>query len=189
MKNWAQQEQRRYNKIYGNKPSYGKSRFQDYDRLFPETVNSSLTVMDLACGAAHLSEKYIDYTGVDISTEVIKRNRKECRGQYYVANLGDLSRWYGWKYDAVFVNDVMEHIPVEYVGLVISEISKLDSEAFYFKIHKGRSNHSDDQGNLHRTVLSHSFWKGVLENFFQSRLNGTKTILHWTKRNLVTSNA
>lgn len=176
MKNWRQQEQKRYNKVYGDKPNYGKSRFQDYDRLFPETVNKSLTVMDLACGAAHLSEKYTDYTGVDISTEVIKRNRKECNGQYYVANLGDLSRWYGWKYEAVFANDVMEHIPKEYVGLVVSEISKLNSKAFYFKIHKGKSNHSDEQGNLHRTIESHDFWKGVLENFF-------KVEVEWHKDN------
>jgi SAM-dependent methyltransferase len=167
MKNWAQKEQQRYNDIYKNKKHYGVSDFEDYAKFFPEIKSKNWAVLDLACGAAHLSKEYSNYTGIDISTNAVKRNRENLSGLYYVGNLGDLRRWYGWKYDAIFANDVMEHIPREMTALVLSEISRIDSKAYYFKIHKGKSNFSDEQGNLHRTIESHEFWHNLISNYFK----------------------
>ena len=166
MKDWNKSEATRYDTLYKNKKKYGASDFSQYSKFFPEIINPRLVTLDLGCGAGHLSNKYMNYTGVDISREIIVRNRKILRGTFYLGALDNLERWYGWRYDQVHCNDVMEHVPVEMVGLVLKEISKLTSKAFYFKIHKGESNYADDQGNLHRTVRDHQWWHDIISNWF-----------------------
>lgn len=175
MKNWRQKEQKRYNDMYKGKAHYGASDFEKYSVIFPEIKGSNKNVIDLACGAAHLSKHYSNYTGVDISSEIIKRNRNVIKGAlFYVGALDDLTRWHGWKYDIAFCNDVLEHVPVEMTGLVVKEMSKIDANVFYFKIHKGHSNFEDSQGNLHRTQRDHDFWYGVLSNWFNIEKDYTK---------------
>lgn len=171
MRNWRAQEQRRYNDLYEKKKHYGRSHFKDYAKLFPELINPRLRTLDLGCGAGELSNKYMEYTGVDISSEIIKRNRKLLRGSFYLGTLDNLERWRGWRYDQVHCNDVLEHVPEAMVGLVLKEISLLDSKVFYFKIHKGESNFSDEQGNLHRTIKSNQWWLDMLENWFKVEKN------------------
>ena len=171
MRNWKAQEQKRYNAIYEGKLHYGASDFKFYAKLFPELINPRLRTLDLGCGAAHLSNKYMDYTGIDISTEIIKRNRKLLRGSFHLGTLDDLERWRGWKYDQIHCNDVLEHVPEAMVGLVLKEISLLDAKVFYFKIHKGESNYKDEQGNLHRTIKENQWWLDMLSNWYTIEKN------------------
>ena len=86
MKNWNAKEQKRYDDLYRNKKHYGVSDFDEYTDVFPEVNNRKLKVLDLACGAAHLSKEYDDYTGIDISRVIISNNRKTKLGQYHIAS-------------------------------------------------------------------------------------------------------
>lgn len=171
---WTEIEKKRYNKVYEESKNYGVSDFDNYIDLFPELTDQDNRVLDLGCGKAHLSKQFDHYVGVDISENVIAHNKKRKDGQYMVGSLFDLRMFNRWRFDIVFCNDVMEHIPTELVGLVLSEISRVPAKHYYFKIHKGKSVSGDETGNLHRTIAGNEWWTRIMSEFFVIEQNFTK---------------
>lgn len=171
---WTEIEKERYNRVYKDSKNYGVSDFDKYTDLFPELKDPKKKVLDLGCGKGHLSDKFSFYVGVDISENVIEHNKKHKAGQYMVGSLFDLRMFNRWSFDTVFCNDVMEHIPTELVGLVLSEISRVPARHYYFKIHKGKSVAKDKTGNLHRTIAGNEWWIRIISEFFVIEENFTK---------------
>ena len=181
MRNWSKQEKERYNDIYNAKSHYGVSDFDNYAEMFPEVDNRELDVIDIGCGAAHLSEEYDKYYGVDISEVIIEKNRATKPGTYAVGSLDNLGWIRGKQYDILYCNDVMEHVPIHMTGLAIKEISKVNSKTYYFKIHKGKANFKHKGEQIHRTIESHGFWGDLISNWFYIVEHKRKGLLSYFK--------
>lgn len=180
MKNWIKTEENIYNQLWNN--GYKESIMDDVQQFFPELFSDrTKTAIDLGCGNAYLSKFFDNYSGVDVSSEVIKQNAGK-PGQYYHGSLSDLRLFYQQPFDNVICFDVLEHIPPIMVGLVLSEISRLNFKHGYFKVHRGPSNWKDKEGNqLHRTIGGQGFWQDTITNFFNIELEIHKGLLSFYK--------
>jgi len=180
MKNWIETEENIYNQLWTN--GYKESIMDDVQQFFPELFSDKTKkVLDLGCGNAYLSKFFDKYNGIDISSEVIKQNTKK-HGQYYHGSISDLRTFYDEPFDKIICFDVLEHIPPIMIGLVLSEISRLNYNRGYFKIHRGRSTWTDEDGNqLHRTIGNQKFWKETVTNFFNIDLEIHKDLLSFYK--------
>lgn len=166
MKNWIKAEQKTYDRLWmGN---YKESRMDDVNQIFPDLFSEDTgEVLDLGCGNAVLSESFEKYTGIDVSLEVIKKNRLTKNGLYHHGSVSDLRNLYSYRFDKIVCFDTMEHIPIQMTGLVLSEISRLNFKSGYFKIHRGESGWKDENGKgLHRTIAGRKWWLEMLQNFF-----------------------
>jgi 2-polyprenyl-3-methyl-5-hydroxy-6-metoxy-1,4-benzoquinol methylase len=181
MKAWDKQEKIRYNEIYRAKKHYGVSEFDDYAKLFPEIDDREKTVIDIGCGAAHLSSQYDRYYGIDISEEIIARNQAERPGTYAVGSLQNLEWVKGRTFDILYCNDVMEHVPMQMTGLALQQISKIDARVVYFKIHKGKANFKHRGEQIHRTIEDHGWWGDLISNFFYIEKHYSKGLLSYFK--------
>lgn len=166
MKDWLKTEQKTYDSLWSK--NYAESQMNHIPEVFPDMITKDTgEVLDLGCGNAVLSESFKHYTGIDVSLEVIKQNRKNRQGVFHHGSVSDLRNLYSYKFDKIICFDTMEHIPIQMTGLVLSEISRLNFETGYFKIHRGVSNFKDEFGNgLHRTVAGRVWWTELIENFF-----------------------
>lgn len=127
------------------------------------------SVCDLGCGHAQLSFIFPAYVGVDVSTEIIERNKLIRRGEYYRRSLheleGDLLERV---FDLAICCDVMEHIPAQKVPLVLREISKLTAKRFAFGISCRDSECRDKEGGtLHPTIWEPEKWRREIETWFR----------------------
>lgn len=167
MRNWSKEDAKRYDEKY-KLTKYTHSLLDDFFEKYPQFNDRKLKVLDLACGVGYLSQFYDDYTGVDFSLEVIERNKKTLNGLYYHASLEELEFLKGEKYDVVFLNDVMEHIPVQFTGSVLRSVADLDFKEAYFKISKIPAQNTDGRGkNFHLTVATGRWWRSLIENYFK----------------------
>jgi len=166
MKDWIKAEQKTYDHLWSS--NYAECELDDVVEVFPDLITKTTgEVLDLGCGNAVMSESFEKYTGLDVSLEVIKQNRKNRSGVYHHGSVSDLRNLYSYKFDKIVCFDTMEHIPIQMTGLVLSEISRLNFKSGYFKIHRGESNFKDEFGNgLHRTVAGRVWWLEMLRNFF-----------------------
>jgi cyclopropane fatty-acyl-phospholipid synthase-like methyltransferase len=186
MKDWIKKEQEVYDDLWSK--NYTSSHFGKLSQEFPDIMDKVDTkVIDLGCGNAEIQKTFSNYTGVDISKTIIEKNRKNINGVFHHLSLSDLRTLYSQEFDTLIVFDVMEHIPIQMTGLVISEISRLNFKTAYFKIHTGHSSFKDKDGNgLHRTVAGRVWWNHLISNFMtieSESKTGYEIYLKATKNN------
>jgi SAM-dependent methyltransferase len=181
MKDWIKTESKTYDILWRN--GYEESIMDDVIEIFPDLFSEDTgEVLDLGCGNAVLSESFKQYTGLDVSNEIIKQNRELKSGAFHHGSVSDLREFYEHKFDKLICFDTMEHIPIQMTGLVLSEISRLNFKSAYFKIHRGESGWKDESGNgLHRTVAGRLWWLEMLQNFFTVESETQRGILSFFK--------
>lgn len=181
MKDYLSKEQKTYDILWSN--GYEESHMDDVVKLFPDLFSKdSGDVLDLGCGNAVLSKSFKNYTGLDVSMEVIEQNQKTRNGIFHHGSVSDLRKFYDQEFDKIICFDTMEHIPIQMTGLVLSEISRLKFNTGYFKIHRGASGWKDESGKgLHRTVAGRLWWLDMLQNFFIVESESQRGILSFFK--------
>lgn len=93
----------------------------------------------------------------------------------------------GSMFDAVFCCDVMEHVPEEFVGVVLTEINRYVSwggKAFFTISCNAAKKSFMDGENLHVTVKDTDWWKSQFDKFFERsatillELDGSTKVIH-----------
>ena len=98
---------------------------------FQQYINPGMKVLDFGCGTGflieHLLNRGFDTYGTDTSTESLKyvenkyRDRPTFRGVFHVDELTKS----GQKFDAIFVLEVIEHLPDEFLLPLLDNVKKL----------------------------------------------------------------
>jgi len=162
---WYEEEDIRYSNLYEN----GYPPGDPYRLVDKIGCTKDKKVLDLGCGPAILARKFDDYTGVDISSYVIERNRiKYPDKTFYHRSLHNLGIIKDKHFDVIILADVLEHIPPNKIRSVLFEIQKLDFDKIAMSISTRKSVILDAKGkNLHLTVWSKDKWIEELDNFFK----------------------
>ncbi len=160
----AELEQTKYEKIWKT-PNYAKmSPGKGFVKVFGELAHPQENegLIDLGCGSGKagralakrykLNVTYLDFVQVD------KRNKPFIKRVLWKPLP---PRNPAWSYG--YCCDVMEHIPIEYVMLVLENIRKACRHAFF-----SIANCPDQFGRnigetLHLTVMPYSWWLGKLQ--------------------------
>lgn len=166
---WWKEEQEKYNYLYRN----GYPDGTPDKTILKHNFDNSLYICDLGCGLGVLSEKFDKYVGIDVSNYVIEKNnikyKNNINKKFYHGSLDNLSFIKNEKFDLIVCFDVMEHIPTLKLDNVLSEISKLNSDRYYFYISVVKSKMLDkDNNNLHLSVFPHDFWIDKLQKHFKN---------------------
>lgn len=161
---WRLLEDKRYSALY--EKGYGPANPKGIAKI--AGCSGSEKVIDLGCGEATLSDLFKNYTGVDISSFVIEKNRKSKAGTFIHANLDQVWKFSDEHYDVAICSDVMEHIPPSKVRHTIQSLSTIPADRFLFGICCRKSvTLGPDGENLHPTVMPPSWWKSELSKVFQ----------------------
>jgi len=143
-------------------------------------------VLDLGCGRAALSKVFPSYTGVDVSSYAVMKNRTDRPGTYHHSSLDNLECVSNCSFDLVICSDVLEHIPPERIAAVIESIASVQATVFYFNICCRKSHWKDRHGNgLHASIMSHDEWCSVLLNGFEiheTLVKGSNLLLRAARR-------
>lgn len=162
MKEWAKIEDKKYSILYENGYPIGAPM----SLINHFNIKKDYKAIDLGCGSASLSNFFNNYTGVDVSSYVINRNKNKNKGDYIHISLDDVHSIIE-DFDIGICADVMEHIPENEVDNVLASISKLKCNYLYFGISTRKSVFLDSEGNnLHLTVWSIDKWISVLKKYF-----------------------
>lgn len=177
MKKWAISEDKKYSWLYER--SYPPGNPMGCVKKY--SLPNTLSCIDLGCGRASLSTYFNNYTGVDVSEYIISKNKKTRSGKYHHSSLDELDFIQDY-FDIAICSDVMEHIPPEELDSVLSSISNLKVETYFFVISTRKSVLLDeDNNNLHLSVFSSDFWRKKLNIFFTINHEEVKTTLYTVK--------
>jgi SAM-dependent methyltransferase len=144
--------------------------------------DENLKILDIGCGRGVLSNKFKDYTGIDVSGFVIElNNKKRLNGKYYncgILNAKNLFK--DIKFDLAVALDVLEHLPKTNLDEYLHSLSQINAKEFLFSICCRDSFFRDkDNNSLHLTILTREEWVDNLNKYFDiinvSELNKQKT--------------
>jgi SAM-dependent methyltransferase len=103
-----------------------------------------------------------DVTGVEISSFVVDSQRQSGRRVYH-ASLDDLGILKDNQFEIGFCNDVLEHMPEEYVRKSLQEMARVCSAYLFISVcPKPAHRTSQDGENLHLTVKPKRWWKKLM---------------------------
>ena len=159
---WYLVEERKYSMLYEG--GYGPAQ-PNKVVLLGECQPTDIA-LDLGCGEALLSHFFNNYTGVDISSVAIERNKQRRKGVYYQSSLDQLS-FLTQTFDVVVCSDVLEHIPESKLDAVLNSIRSVKSHKYLFAISCRESVTKSVEGEqLHLTVKEPEWWEHKLSELF-----------------------
>jgi len=160
---WWAVEDVKYSALYER--GYGPAQPMEIVKI--ANCNPSDRAIDLGCGRATLSSFFTNYTGVDVASVAIEKNRTDRPGTFVHASLDELEVLYGDQFDVAVCSDVMEHLPTEKVHDVILSISKLSSKRFLFGVCCRKAVCTGINGeSLHLTVAPPAWWRDQFAKYF-----------------------
>ena len=133
----------------------------------PASVNRGIA-LDFGCGVGRLTQALCRYfercVGVDIASSMIRLarelNRFGDRCQYVVNDAGDLRMFADGRFDFIYSNIVLQHIPPEYSARYIREFVRVLSPGgmavFQVPSHVARSSPPPDPGTMFRARITAS---------------------------------
>ena len=153
VKDWEKQEAKRYDDLYTNGYPSGAP---GAPILWAGLNNKRLSVLDLGCGLGVIANKYVHYTGIDISQKVINKNKGK-HGEYYLIPISEA--YMLGQFDLVLALDTLEHIPEKHIDDTLEAIEKIEAKQYLFSICCRASRIKDKDGNqLHQTIKSRYWW-------------------------------
>jgi len=164
----AEIEAKKYEEIWSFRDYHAMSPGERYAYMFDEIMPSHHTidnVIDLGCGAG-AGGKALEEIGYNVLflDHVLVDGVEE--GKFLKVGL-----WDNWPEQLPLMDftgyccDVMEHIPTEYVGLVLERIKRATARTFFsIGLTDDHYGHLIQQ-SLHLTVKPYSWWNGLLGEF------------------------
>jgi len=115
--------------------------------------------------------------GTEISSYAVERQKEMGRDVYH-GSLDELPMFQDDMFTIGFCNDVIEHVPEEYVRGSLEEMSRICSQYLFISVCPTPSHHKSLEGEgLHLTVRPESWWEQQFEN-----LGKTERIKFWFSR-------
>ncbi|MDD4607356.1 MAG: class I SAM-dependent methyltransferase [Patescibacteria group bacterium] len=152
---------------------------------FKKYVQSNDKILDLGCGNGRLIQVFtdlnIDYTGIDISANLIKLARVNYPASNYKFLVGDMTQSLPLedkKFDAVFCIAAFQHIPdVDLRQQVLKEIKRIIKPGGYLIM----TNWNLRKWNL---IFKYKLWH-LLLNFKSKNLEKGDTLIPWKLQNKI----
>lgn len=146
--------------------------------------NPQLHLIDFGCGRGgamdFFTKRGINCEGVEISSFLCDKLRSEGKRVYH-ASIDHLFMIKDKSYDIGFSNDVLEHVPQNYVGESVSEMARVTRDYLFLRISLTPSKNLSREGeNLHLTVWDTTKWCTLIEKFGETKVIRTPFSKHIT---------
>lgn len=127
--------------------------------------NPNLAALDIGCGPAVLAPFFNSYVGLDISKSIIDRNREIHPDKTFIhGSLDNMEIAPQARYNVVFCSDVLEHIPESLIDICLTNLFRVNTDAWALVISCRDSKHRDKNGgSLHLTIKSFDYWIAKIE--------------------------
>lgn len=166
MQTRAEKEVEKYKAIWAVKNYRQFSPGEKYASTFSEIIDCSQSIIDIGCGmgAGGLALRKIGCPDVTFLDHVLVNDQLD---PFILTSLWDWDQNHngGMNFVQGYCCDVMEHIPPEYVGLVLHRI-RAHCDWCFFTIGLTEDHYGKIiQEELHLTVQSFRWWRNLLREF------------------------
>jgi len=165
-----ERESRKYDNLW--RTNYRDANWQHLARSLVRKVGPNthrLSLVDFGFGSGNTLEFFKNrgfyVEGVDISSYVVAAKRGNGVTVHH-ASLDNLHFLKDNQFTIGFCNDVLEHIPTEYVEKSLEELARTCCNYLFISICPKPANRKSLEGeNLHLTVRSKTWWKSLMNKF------------------------
>lgn len=144
--------------------------------------NPQSSLIDFGCGKGgaidFFTKKGFYCEGVEISSFLCNKLRGEGKKVYH-SSIDNLFMIKDKNYDIGFSNDVLEHVPQDYVEKSISEMARVTKDYLFLRISLTLSKNLSREGeNLHLTVWGIKKWCTLIDKFGKTKMIRTPFSKH-----------
>jgi hypothetical protein len=176
-------EDHKYSRLWQD--GYKEAHWKRLARFALKTTRGTtpLSGVDFGFGNGNTMDYFLSHgfhvQGVEISHYAVTRQRELGRVVHH-ASLDDIHILGDNQFTFGFCNDVIEHLPEEYVTPSLDEMTRLCSDYLFISVCPEPSHHLSFEGeNLHLTVKPEAWWRERFERYGQ-----TEKINFWFSRSL-----
>jgi hypothetical protein len=164
-----QKEDKKYSLLWANGYSDANwKRLAKYGWKLARSIKEKPSIVDFGFGRGSTMDFFQDkglyVEGVEISQYAVEQQKGHRK--VYHASLDKLEMLGDNQFNVGFCNDVIEHIPEEYVTSSLDEMARVCSDYLLMSVCPTPSHHlSLDGENLHLTVKPESWWENLFQNY------------------------